>query len=241
MIIGTADLHMHTTASDGIMTAQEVLEEVTRRGNLDVIAITDHDRLEASLWAYERRHQYPFEIVPGVEVTSRHGHVLAWWVTSPIPPRMSLAETVAAIHEQGGIAVLAHPFHIHMHLIARAAAKYLRHPEMLLECGLDGLEVHNAALLLPGCNLFSRFFCNRVGGLAAVGNSDAHTLGAIGSGRTRFPGKTAAELRTAIESKQTCAEGSTWPLHDYHVMIRDLIQRRGDPHSTRPRSALNPK
>lgn len=241
MSIGTADLHMHTTASDGIMTAQQVLDEVARRGNLDVIAITDHDRLEASLWAYERRDLYPFDIVPGVEITTRHGHVLGLWVTSAIPPRMSLADTVAAIHEQGGIAILAHPFHIHMHLIFRAASKYVWKPQMLLDCDLDGLEVHNAGLLLPGCNLFSRFFCKRVGGLASLGNSDAHTLGAIGSGRTRFPGKTAADLRAAIVARETYAEGGAWPLHDYYVMIRDLIQRRGDPHSTKPRSALNPK
>jgi predicted metal-dependent phosphoesterase TrpH len=231
---GKADLHIHTTASDGIMTVQEVLEEVERRANLDVIAITDHDRLTASLWAYEHQHLYPFEVVPGVEVTTLHGHVLALWVTSPITPRMSLAQTVAAIHQQGGIAVLAHPFHVQIRLIARAAAQYARKPEMLLDCGLDALEVHNAGYLLPGCNRVSRRFCKRIG-LAALGNSDAHTLGAIGSGRTVFPGKTAADLRAAIETKQTTAEGSAWAFKDYRLMIADLIHRRGNPHPNHPR------
>jgi hypothetical protein len=44
--------------------------------------------------------------VPGVEVTSADGHVLARWVTEPIPKQRSLAETAAAIHEQNGFAVL---------------------------------------------------------------------------------------------------------------------------------------
>jgi predicted metal-dependent phosphoesterase TrpH len=47
---GRADLHMHTTASDGLMTVRALLDGIARRGNLDVIAITDHT-LDAGLWA----------------------------------------------------------------------------------------------------------------------------------------------------------------------------------------------
>jgi predicted metal-dependent phosphoesterase TrpH len=52
------------------------LDYVAAQQRLDVIAITDHDTLEASLWAYERRQNYPFDIVPGVEISIRGGHVL---------------------------------------------------------------------------------------------------------------------------------------------------------------------
>ena len=64
---GRADLHIHTTVSDGLHTPRQLLEHVARLGTLDVIAITDHDRLEGSLWAYARRDRYPFDIIPGVE------------------------------------------------------------------------------------------------------------------------------------------------------------------------------
>ncbi len=63
--MGFADIHMHTTASDGFNTVKEVLNHITRMGTLDVIAITDHDVMESSLWAYEHRQNYPFDIIPG--------------------------------------------------------------------------------------------------------------------------------------------------------------------------------
>lgn len=82
---GRADLHMHTTASDGTADVQTLLAFIAdQRRDLDVIAITDHDRLDSSLWAYENRQQYPFDVVPGLEVTTQAGHILALWVTTPI-------------------------------------------------------------------------------------------------------------------------------------------------------------
>jgi predicted metal-dependent phosphoesterase TrpH len=108
--LGRADVHMHTSASDGLPSVRELLDYVAQRGHLDVIAITDHDVLDASLEAYEQRQRYPFDIIPGVEVTSAEGHVLGLWVTCPIPMGMSLAETTAAIHEQGGNRDSSAPF-----------------------------------------------------------------------------------------------------------------------------------
>ncbi|MEL6526409.1 MAG: hypothetical protein AAFQ07_11945, partial [Chloroflexota bacterium] len=52
---GRADLHMHTDASDGRPSVSELLNFVRKhRPHLSAIAITDHDTLDASLWAYER-------------------------------------------------------------------------------------------------------------------------------------------------------------------------------------------
>ncbi|MCU0497564.1 MAG: PHP domain-containing protein [Anaerolineae bacterium] len=221
-----ADLHMHTTVSDGLASVRQVLDQVAQQRELAVIAITDHDRLDASLWAYERRHRYPFEIVPGVEVSSAEAHVLALWVTEPIPRALSLAETIAAIHEQDGIAILAHPFHFQMGFVARHAPKYFFRPQLLIDWGLDAIEVHNAGVLIPGTNLLARHLAHRIG-LPQVGNSDAHTLGAIGTGQTVFPGQTADDLRQAILNGTTCGIGSAWGITDYLAFTRDLIQRRG--------------
>jgi hypothetical protein len=216
--LGRADIHMHTTASDGLYPVKELLDHVEQRGHLDVIAITDHDTLDASLWAYERREQYPFDIVPGLEVSSRDGHVLALWVTQPIPRDLSLAETAAAIHEAGGVAVLAHPFHVAIGVVARSALTYIFKPHVILDAELDAVEVHNAAIFLPGSNLFARIMTHRLG-VTPLANSDAHTLGAIGSGRTLFPGSSADDLRQAIMHNQTRAVGTAWPLADYWNFI----------------------
>jgi predicted metal-dependent phosphoesterase TrpH len=45
---------------------RELLDYMAQQARLDVIAITDHDVLDASLWAYQHRASYPFDIVPGV-------------------------------------------------------------------------------------------------------------------------------------------------------------------------------
>lgn len=221
--LGRADIHMHTTASDGHYTVREVLDHIAAAAALDVIAITDHDVLDASLWAWANRARYPFDIIPGVEVSSADGHVLALWVTQPIPPGLSLAETAAAIHEQGGMAVLAHPFEP---LVSAAAAlRYLRTPEVLLHAGIDALEVHNASTPTPGNNWLARRTAATLG-MAITGGSDAHTLGGIGAGITRFPGCSAADLRAALLAGETSAEGKAWPIIDYLRHLRGSTRKK---------------
>lgn len=212
--LGRADLHIHTSASDGVPTVREVLDYVANHTHLDVIAITDHDRVDAALWACEHQHEYPFDIVPGIEVSSAIGHILGLWVTQAIPAGLSLNETVAAIHEQGGIAILAHPYHIHMGIVARNVMRYTLNPTVLSDSGIDAIETHNAGMILPGCNTLARRLVEKLT-VAATGSSDAHTLGGIGSGVTRFPGHTAPDLRRAIAQAQSIAEGKAWPLIDY--------------------------
>jgi hypothetical protein len=218
-----ADLHMHTTASDGYATVREILDHVAQLGTLDVIAITDHDTMEASLWAYENRHNYPFDIIPGVEVSSRDGHVLAWWVVQPIPANMSMAETVAAIHEQGGLAAVAHPFEPWVN--AARIRRYLSEPEVLLKAGVDAIEVHNAGAFLPRINWLARRLAHQLG-LPIVGNSDAHSLAAIGSGSTYFAGRNAVDLRHALSTGTTSVEGESWPIADYLRLFRATIQSK---------------
>src|SRR4030088_2141258 len=50
---GRADLHLHTRASDGLMSARDLVDHVARKTDLDVIAITDHDEMCGSLEARE--------------------------------------------------------------------------------------------------------------------------------------------------------------------------------------------
>lgn len=235
--LGTADLHIHTTASDGLATVEAVLEHVTCRGDLDVIAITDHDRLEASLWAYAHRERYPFDIVPGVEVTTTQGHVLALWVTEPIPKGLTLAETAAAIHRQDGIAVIAHP--MEPTIAPQMLPRYLSQPTVLIQMGIDAIEIYNAGAITPGCNWLAQRVFREVG-LPVVGSSDAHLLESIASAVTRFRGKTADDLRAALALGMTTAEGKSWPITTYLKLLPIEIRRRrsasflGNPRSARP-------
>ncbi|MEZ4671635.1 MAG: PHP domain-containing protein [Anaerolineae bacterium] len=203
-LTGRADVHMHTCASDGLPNAKQVLDYVARRGHLDVIAITDHDVLKASLWAYNHCGEYPFDIIPGVEVTAHARHVLGLWVTQPIPTKLSIAEMVCAI--------LAHPGE--MLISPLNVLRYLQNPAVLLQLGLDGVEVFNAGTMTPGNNVLARRITRSLP-LPLVGNSDAHTLSAIGRGLTRFCGTTADDFRAALRAGQVAVEGVRWSLTDY--------------------------
>jgi len=109
--MGKADLHLHTTASDGMMSPAMLLNYVSVHTRLDLIAITDHNTLEGYYRArefHDRRendHLHGIELIPGIEVSSRDGHILGINVTRVIPRGLSAAETVTAIHEAGGLAL----------------------------------------------------------------------------------------------------------------------------------------
>ncbi|MBE0690267.1 MAG: PHP domain-containing protein, partial [Anaerolineae bacterium] len=177
----------------------------------------------ASLWAYERRASYPFDIVPGVEVTSADGHVLALLVTEPVAKGLSLAETTAAIHAQDGIAILAHP--LEPTIAPHTFMRYLLQPSVLIQANIDAVEVMNAGAFTPGCNWLAQRAYRHIG-LPHVGNSDAHMIASIGSGTTRFAGRTATDLRMALALGQTTAEGTPWPITTYLKLLHISMSRK---------------
>ena len=73
---GKADMHLHTLYSDGVHGVEALLDHVERYTDLDVIAITDHERLDGALRAQELHAagNYSFELVVGEEITTRRGH-----------------------------------------------------------------------------------------------------------------------------------------------------------------------
>lgn len=204
-----ADLHIHTNySSDATATVEEVLDYVARHTDLRVIAITDHDRIEGALAARRLAGTYGVEVIVGEEVSTAEGHVLALFIEEWLPPGRPAAETIAAVHAQGGVCVAAHPYgwlvpSLGWHgLHERAAGPACAWP-------LDGVEAFNASLLLPSNNIAAASAGNALK-LALCGGSDSHHLRTIGMGYTLFPGATAAEVRTAIRLRQTHAGGVSW-------------------------------
>jgi len=205
--LGRADLHIHTLASDGTSGIDEILAQAVDVAGLDVIAITDHERIDAALAAraVAAARDLPLEVVVGEEVTTRGGHLLALFIEAPIRPLRSLRSTIAAIHEQGGLAIPAHPL-VPYPLCAQAFAlrRLLADPDPAVHP--DGLETFNpTALGRPWHGRVVRFADEH--GLAAVGSSDAHAARAVGTGHTSFPGRSAEDLRQAILGRLTHSHG----------------------------------
>lgn len=197
--MGIADTHIHSTYSpDATTTVRAVLKQAADVG-LNVIAVTDHDEIRGSLEACQLARDYGIEAVPGAEVSTKDGHLVALWIHELPPANMSLNDTLLHIGRQGGLAIAAHPFNnlpasLNMESVVRALA------DPRTKAVLKGMETHNMStqafdsvaqklsIYLP---------------LAKIAASDAHIYWAIGAGHTQFPGESAKDLRHAIENNLT--------------------------------------
>ncbi|MBI5288937.1 MAG: PHP domain-containing protein [Chloroflexi bacterium] len=211
--MGTADLHTHTRYGDGMATVPELLDHVARMGTLDVIAVTEHDTLGAADEARElhARRAYSFDVICGIEVTTLDGHLVALFVDEPIPSFRRMEPTLEAIHTQGGIAIVPHPLSwltrsVKTRVLDRVAAAKGNDGVYF-----DAIEEYNMSPAGRVTSARARALNRDRFHLAAVGCSDAHFLAAVGSARTVFEGRTAADLRRAIETKATSGEAGRAP------------------------------
>jgi len=195
-----ADPHCHTTASDGMVTPSELVAAAVAAG-LHLIAVTDHDTMRSVKETQERGHAAGLTVVAGQEITTRwpaRTHMMAWFLDRPIKWGMSLDDTVAAVHDQGGLAIVPHPFmpvyfgSIQPDMLRRLIEKHR----------LDGIEmVFTVPIGARRRRQLDAFYADnrdRLG--AAVGGSDCH-FGAhdIGSAITEYAG----DFRTAISERTT--------------------------------------
>ncbi|HEX7491559.1 MAG TPA: PHP-associated domain-containing protein [Candidatus Limnocylindrales bacterium] len=208
--VGKADMHIHSIASDGTASVARILEYVERSTDLDVIAIADHERIEAGVECQRlaRERGSRIEVVVGEEVTTRNGHLLGLFLQARLRRGERLETTVAEIHEQGGLAIVPHPF--------SAFTKGMRkHAIMRVYNSTDPLVYWDA---LEGFNpstagRYGRTATIRLAaelGIALVGNSDGHTLETIGDGRTLFPGSTAEDYKQAVLAGTTEGLCTNW-------------------------------
>ena len=105
--MGSADIHIHSTFSfDATATIRAILKQAADV-KLNLIAVTDHDEIRGSLEACDLAPKYGLEAIPGLEVSTKDGHLLALYVEQSPPSGLSLIDTLAAIGELGGIAIAA--------------------------------------------------------------------------------------------------------------------------------------
>jgi predicted metal-dependent phosphoesterase TrpH len=217
--MGKADLHIHTTYSmDGTASASEVFEGAVRAG-LDVIAVTDHNEVRGSLEARDLCIRYGVEVIPGVEVSTRDGHLVALFIEKNIPAGLSAIDTLLRIHEMGGLAIAVHPHQpvpnsITLQNIQRALENPLAREALL------GIEVCNMNPSHSPFNLRSRQIADTLP-LAHIASSDAHLASMVGAAITHFEGSTAQDLRQVIQHRATRPEQVNHE-NPQHVFLRWL-------------------
>jgi hypothetical protein len=216
-------LHVHSLYSDGAHDIPAILGHVAEHTDLKIVAITDHDCIAGSLEASFLAPRYGIEVVVGQEVTTNRGHLLALFIQEQIPTGLSIPEAVDAVHSQGGLAVLAHPFD----RIANSPMRHRPYPtaDDWLSFNLDGLEAMNGCQLDPKANPRARVLA-AILGLPVLGGSDAHHRQVIGVAHTLFPGETAADLFKSIRQGTCMPAGRGWRIREYAGwMLKSFIPR----------------
>ena len=98
-----ADLHIHTTASDGLLSPAEVVQ-MAKQAGLAAIAITDHDTVAGITEAQEWAQKIQLEVVPGVEISTVEGqqevHVLGYYIDEQDPKFASFLSAQRNVRQQ---------------------------------------------------------------------------------------------------------------------------------------------
>lgn len=181
------EMHCHTNLSlpkwahKTLPTPKALVDKCLALG-LDFACITDHDIQGAFEEATEYAKEKGIVLVPSVEITTkptpimrRRAHILAYGVEKKIDSFLSVEETISLIHEQDGLAVLAHPF-------SSKFAKLLYVGQQAGDYNFDGLEVFNSQEIFPEDNYKAQSLAVMLG-LVGYCGSDAHTLLNLGHSR----------------------------------------------------------
>lgn len=206
------DPHVHSEGSyDGREPVELILEHAADI-ELDGVVITDHDTIEESRRAADLAAEYGLIGLPGVEVSTRSGHLLAIGVDTRPPEGRSFEETVRIVRDLEGAAVVPHPFQRSRHGV---------HKRDIGDC--DGIEVYNSMLFTGYRNRRAHTFARRRG-YPELGASDAHLIPYVGRAYTEVtlpdvspetpPGEISrAAVVEALRAGETQLRGKRTPIH----------------------------
>ncbi len=163
-------MHVHTEYSrDAYITTKELVYYSRQRG-LDGVAITDHDTVDG---LHEFAKIEDLLVIPGLEIETKQGHVLALNVTTLIEKGLSFAETIDQIHDAGGLAIVAHP-----------VAFFKSVEEKEINNSFDGIEVVNASAVPFSFSTRKSRRIAKALNLPQTGGSDAHYAPEVGMAYT---------------------------------------------------------
>jgi len=210
------DLHIHSEYSEDATGSPEEIIKFLKKKGFNGVAITDHNNIKGSLKALKIAPK-DFAVIPGVEISTSDGHIIALNVKENISRGLTLEETVDKIIKLGGIPIVPHLFRS-MSGVKEEKLKFIKDK-------LSAIEVFNSCSV-PKSNYKMAKIAKKYN-LGGTGGSDSHVLKYAGYGYTIVDttDKSIDNILSEIEKKKTWGEGKTLPL-DYRRdrMIKSVKQ-----------------
>ncbi|MFN0072027.1 MAG: hypothetical protein ACKVVP_11130 [Chloroflexota bacterium] len=209
--MGKAILHVHSTFSDGEPTVAEILDEVERNSDIDIVGLTDHDDVRSYAAAVDWKVRHPGSRVQplcGIELTTwAFKHILMFFFQPPFPTRtltkfMPLGEAVKAGKDAGGLVIVPHVDAIWVGMGRRRLERQFE------PLGVDGIELYTPVPFARGA-MDRLAQMNQRCKLIELGGSDAHHLEDLYRVIVEFPGSTLTDFEQAIHGRTTTVRWGT--------------------------------
>jgi len=215
------DLHVHSHFSPDSSSAIEAILKKAHEARLDGLAITDHNSVQSFFDAARLVKDLGLDlvIVPGAEISTAEGHLIVLGDRNLVPAGLSVSETVARAHDDGGIVVAPHPYELF-----RNGIRSLRNKSV------DAVEAFNSRHLLGISNYLATRSAAKLN-LGVTGGSDAHSVETVGFGFTEVPianGLNVGEILRAIKDGRSEAKGRASPRFraaSYSLKVRISSQK----------------
>ncbi len=173
------DCHVHSHHSKDARGTVLELAQAAQAAGMHGFALTDHDTIAGHTEIQEAREKTGMLIVPGIEVTTAEGHLLALGVSQEVPRGLGFLETRDLVEAQGGLVVPAHP----LRLISGMGPTALhRHTDDGAIVAIEALNARERRLVQEN----TRQLVSELG-VSPLGGSDAHWIRDIGTAYTVFP------------------------------------------------------
>ncbi|HEX7467097.1 MAG TPA: PHP domain-containing protein [Methanobacterium sp.] len=208
------DPHIHSTySSDSSASPRDIVRKAKAIG-LDAIAVADHNTIKGSMATFEEAKDFKdFIVVPGMEISSSKGHIVALGINEDVKPGLSPEETVESIRGLGGIAVAAHPFVSYR----EGLCDYVK------DLDIDAIETLNSRYIFGYSNWRAKNLAIKRN-IPEIGSSDAHFLEAIGSCVTELEADFSYEsIIEGILSGKTNVFGDRTPLP---LILKEVINKK---------------
>ncbi|PIO00613.1 hypothetical protein COT72_00050 [archaeon CG10_big_fil_rev_8_21_14_0_10_43_11] len=203
------DMHVHSRYSDGTNSVKELIRATKHQG-IDGFALTDHDTLKGLAHVKNTRAL----VIPGCEISTQGGHVLAYGIQECVPKDLPVEEALERVHEQGALAVCAHPFDF----LFKGVSNFKAY-------AFDGVEVLNALNLDSYSNTRAQ---KRAHNMIHTGGSDAHLYQSMGFAYTLFESLDSVDdVLVQLKKKQNRVGGRVLRAKEY-IALSKQIQSSND-------------